>query len=77
MTTSRVTTSTGNQVLSRSTTYEYLKINQSLVTKKIPRSKVSAPQGQYYNTSSGMGGTGTKRTEGYNLNRPNMSKGPR
>ena len=48
VTTSRVTTSTGknsgNQVLSRSTTYEYLKINESLVTENIPRSKVSAPR---------------------------------
>ena len=61
----QVTTSmgknSGNQVLSRSTTYKYLKINESLVKENIPKLKVSAPrrdvvsshQQQDYNISSG------------------------
>ena len=66
VTTSRVTRSTGknsgnHQVLSRRITYEYLKINERLVTDNIPRSKVLAPrrdvvsshQRQDYNISSG------------------------
>ena len=45
--TTTTTTSTGenlgNLVLSRNTTYDYLKISESLAQENVPRSKVSAP----------------------------------